>query len=166
MLVSLSTLDVDLSFSIKAVEEPGTGGVDGVLEPESVNGGLSVHIFSLSLSDSSPLAMLLVVCRLDMGTVKEDSASGLWILLSERNDGFGAASRLGLLNRNIRGLNSSVFDADDEEVDECRAKSDEEAGNDGRVAMVVWDRLGVFQDGGGGLKERCRGLWTSGKGKT
>lgn len=65
MLLSLSTLDVDLSFSTKEVEGPGAGGVDGVLEPESVNGGLSVHIFSLSLSDSSPLMLTLPVevCR-------------------------------------------------------------------------------------------------------
>ena len=65
ILLSLSMLDVDLSFSTNAAEGPGTGGVDGVFEPESVKGGLSVHIFSLSLSDSSPLVLMLLVdaCR-------------------------------------------------------------------------------------------------------
>ena len=34
MLLSLSTLVVDLSFSVKAVDGPGMGGVDGVFDPE------------------------------------------------------------------------------------------------------------------------------------
>ena len=45
--------------------------------PELLDEALSVHIFSLSLSDSSPLAVLLVVCRRDIGMVKEETASGL-----------------------------------------------------------------------------------------
>ena len=60
MLVSLSRLVVDLSFSEKA-EFAGREGVNGVVAPESTEGeGLSVDIFSLSLSDSSPLIVLLV----------------------------------------------------------------------------------------------------------
>ena len=43
MLVSLSTLAVDLSFPVKVVDGPGMGGVDGVFDPEE---GVSVHIFS------------------------------------------------------------------------------------------------------------------------
>lgn len=81
MLLSLSTLVVDLSFSAKALEEPGMGGVDGVFDPESTEGGLSVHIFSLSLSDSSPLMPTLLVERW-LERVPYVLASGLWMRLS------------------------------------------------------------------------------------
>lgn len=139
MLLSLSILDVDWSFS---VNEMG-GARDGVFAPELPDDGLPVDIFSLSLSDSSPLAVLLVVYRRDIGMVKEDSARGLWILLSDKNEARGGASRLGLRKRISRGLNSSASEFDGEE---CRAKSDEEAGNDGRKAMVVVFGVGVVQD--------------------
>lgn len=56
MLLSLSRLVVDLSFSANSVDGPGIGGVDGVFDPEE---GVSVHIFSRSLSDSSPLILTL-----------------------------------------------------------------------------------------------------------
>ena len=70
MLVSLSTLEVDLSLSVKD-DFSGRQGVMGVVAPESTEGdGLSVDIFSLSLSDSSPLTVLLV-CRRTRGMVNE-----------------------------------------------------------------------------------------------
>ena len=82
MLLSLSTLLVDLSFSTKEVEGPGMGGVEGVFDPEE---GASVHIFSLSLSDSSPLTLTLVddLWRWVEGIVKEAPASGLFMRPSE-----------------------------------------------------------------------------------
>ena len=63
ILLSLSTLAVELSFWANALDGPAFNA--GVFEPESAEGGLSVHIFSLSLSDSSPLMLMLLtdLCR-------------------------------------------------------------------------------------------------------
>ncbi len=129
MLLSLSTLVVERSFSAKA-DGPGSDGVEGVVAPESNDGGLSVHILSLSLSDSSPLGVVLIVCR--RGIVKE-LASGLWLRPSAA---LGGARRLGRRKRNNRGLNSSeavVWDETKADEDGCRAKSEEDAGSDGRA---------------------------------
>lgn len=60
MLLSLSMLVVDLSFFCVKDIGGAREGVEGVFAPESPDGGLSVHIFSLSLSDSSPLVLLAV----------------------------------------------------------------------------------------------------------
>ena len=88
MLVSLSTLAVEVSFWTNSPTGPERDGVNaGVLEPESAEGGLSVHIFSLSLSDSSPLMLTLLTdaCRWARfeGMEKDDEASGLFMRPSE-----------------------------------------------------------------------------------
>ena len=76
----------------------------GVVAPESIDDGLSVHIFSRSLSDSSPMSLLmLVLYLLDRGNVK-DRASGLWSRPSEVR---GGARRLGRRNLWMRGLFTS-----------------------------------------------------------
>lgn len=84
MLLSLSTLAVDLSFSAKE-DGPARAGVLGVFEPEPAEGGLSVHIFSRSLSDSSPLALVLrgTLKRRVGGRVSTDPARGLLMRPSE-----------------------------------------------------------------------------------
>ena len=88
MLLSLSKLVVDRSFWTKWSAGPDIDGViAGVLEPESADGGLSVYIFSLSLSDSSPLMLILPtdVCRCLCleAMVKDEPASGLLMRPSE-----------------------------------------------------------------------------------
>ena len=70
MLPSLSTLRVEL-LEREADTEEGSD-MAGVLVPESTEGGLSVHILSLSLSDSSPCSLgMLVLYRRERGRVKE-----------------------------------------------------------------------------------------------
>ena len=73
---SLSTLSVELFDSEADTEEEGSD-MAGVLDPESIEGGLSVHILSLSLSDSSPVSLgMLVLYLRERGSVK-DIARGL-----------------------------------------------------------------------------------------
>lgn len=72
MLPSLSTLSVELFDSEADTEEEGSDTMAGVLEPESTEGGLSVHILSLSLSDSSPASLgILVLYLRERGSVNE-----------------------------------------------------------------------------------------------
>jgi hypothetical protein len=110
----------------------------GVGFPELLEGELSVHILSLSLSDSSPLRLSL---RLD-GRVNEVT-NGLCSRVSEKYAAFGART-LGLRKRSSKGLASSAdtmrepgnatFALDD---DGGRAKSVEEVGRDGLVEDSV-----------------------------
>ena len=106
----------------------------GVGFSELLDGELSVHILSLSLSDSSPLRLSF---RLD-GRVVNEVTSGLCSRVSEKYAAFGARI-LGLRKRSSRGLVSSAetmgelgnatrLALDD---DGGRAKSVEEVGSDG-----------------------------------
>ena len=70
---SLSTLKVEWEAD---TEDEGSD-MAGVLVPESTEGGLSVHILFLSLSDSSPCSLgMLVLYLRERGRVK-DIARGL-----------------------------------------------------------------------------------------
>jgi hypothetical protein len=121
------------------------GASGGVGFSELLDGELSVHILSLSLSDSSPLKLSF---RLE-GRVNE-ATKGLCSRVSEKYAAFGARI-LGLRKRSSKGLVSSVdmpigeFEATlvlDE--DGGRAKSVEEVGSDGLAddsAMISKQRI-------------------------
>lgn len=101
ILVSLSTLSVLVEGSVRA----------GVVGPESASGGLSVLILSLSLSDSSVASVSVSRSRMEVlyrrlsGNVKDEEVRGLWRLSAPIRAG---ASRLGLLNRRMKGEGSSL----------------------------------------------------------
>lgn len=100
-------------------------GSNGVHEPESPEGGVSVCIFtfSRSLSDSS---LVLVPERIMV------AASGLRGGRSGKEGARGTLRRLGRRTWSINGLRSSaayVVLEDEEDVDGGRAKSDEDVGN-------------------------------------
>lgn len=107
---------------------PGSGSLEdgttigGVGCPELLDGELSVHIRSRSLSDSSPL---LLRC-LPMGIVDE-MASGLWVRLSGlgRSDGRRKRRNSGLADVSsgdvaLAGLDGSANSCDDEGKDRRR----------------------------------------------
>lgn len=108
-------------------------------------GELSVHIFSLSLSDSSPYRLPR---RLD-GRVKE-AIRGLWSRVSEKYAALGA-SILGRRKRTRSGLISSVPVIGEPgaialEEEGGKAKSEDDVGNDGLV-----DVPGMLPSALGGL---------------
>ena len=103
-------------------------GSNGVQEPDSPEGGVSVCIFtfSRSLSDSS---LVLVPERIMV------VASGLCCGRSGNEGARGTLRRLGRRTWSMKGLRSSaayVVLVDAEDVDGGRAKSDEDVGNGGR----------------------------------
>ena len=129
-----------LVFMLVSLSESIVGpGRRGVAWPES----LSVDILSLSLSESSPMALVL------FRRVKED-IRGLWSepLLPR------IPSKLGRRRRRRKGLRSSEADwPRDVDGDDGRAKSDEDAGREGREEMDnagSWVCLVITVSDGGG----------------
>lgn len=115
------------SWSRSAPDIAGPGS-RGVTLPESPEGGLSVHILSRSLSDSSLLTVVL-----DLREIMEVARGLRWGWSEDCSRG---TRRLGRRMRSMNGLRSSaayvLLDEADDDEEGGRAKSEEEVGSDGR----------------------------------